>query len=326
MTYSRNPPPAHSPEENLPNSNEKLAQVKVIIAEYDIGKGWFKKSLWGRGSRTWVLDRIDLFAQQADLAQIQEIVKNATKDLLAYGIKRIWDLSFSQTQIALIKLDFLLNDGTNVEYFWRNNSSFQNPSDVPLITHLAKVNIVSEIARFYDINRFENINIKDFCFAKNTALHWAIMNNSCDSAIALLQHEEIDLAIVDRSGKNALHMSILKGREHTGSLEDKLIRLIGTGLKATINDVVKVLLDHPKILNIINLTMSDGNTPLHLACMRKDHALRKKLIVLGANPDAKNKAGKKPEDMLDMYIDAVRTYMNDHTSNTATVSRTIPTL
>jgi hypothetical protein len=120
-------------------------------------------------------------------------------------------------------------------------------------------------------------------------------------------------------------LAILKGREHAGCFLDRLCRNIGTGLN--INDVVSAFLRHSQIKLIINVPMPDGNTPLHLSFMRKDHALSQMLLKLGADPACLNARGLKPKDMHDMPIDYVTTYMYQHTCwnpnsrSTATVNR-----
>jgi ankyrin repeat protein len=311
-----------SDRENEENPESKLKKVSDIIAEYDAEKGIFKRS------RTAILDEIfklscEARSEQSALEQkgkILNLLDSAFNDFKHQGYRRLWDFSFSQTQIALIKLDFLLNNGN----FTRRHYQV-SIEDRTILILLAQTNILHQVAKYHDLSNYD-LNESQTCGYENTALHWAIMNNSCDSAITLINHEHVDLSIADLDGKNALHMAILKGREHEGSIDDKIQRKIGSGLKSKMNDVVIALLKHKNLGEIINTPMPDGNTPLHLAYMRRDMKLCKKLISLGANEKAVNAAGLLPEGMLVMSSGDVQKYLERYTDKTTTLSILKPNL
>ena len=311
-----------SDRDNEENPESKLKKVSDIIAEYDAEKGIFKRS------RTAILDEIfklacEVRGEQSALDQkgkILDLLNSAFNNFKHQGNRRMWDFSFSQTQIALIKLDFLLNNG---DFTCRHYQ--ESIEDRSIVILLAQKNILHQVAKYHDLSHFD-LNESQKCNYGNTALHWAIMNNSCDSAIILINHDGVDLCLTDRDGKNALHMAILKGREHEGSIDDQIQRKIGSGLKSKMNDVVIALLKNKNLGQIINTPMPDGNTPLHLAYMRHDAKLCKNLISLGANEKAVNAAGLLPEGMLAMSSDDVREYLQRYTDTTSTLSMFKPNL
>jgi len=299
------------------NTQSQLKKVRNIIAEYDAEKGMFKRS------RNAILDDILKLSPDEqsvlDQKRILGLLNSAFENFERQGNVRLWDYNFSQTQIALIQLDFLLNDGD----FTRRHYPIVENSNLPIL--LAQTNILHKVTKYNDLGNFD-LNEPEKHAYKNTALHWAIMNNSCDSAIALINHDRVDLNPTDVYGKNALHMAILKGREHEGNIFDIIQRNIGSGLTAKMNHVVIALLKHIKLGEIINIPMPDGNTPLHLAYMRHDTKLCKKLISLGADEKAVNAAGLVPEAMLNINSDDVRDYLQRHTDNTTTLSTFKPNL
>ncbi len=313
----------HHPE----TTQSKLQKVRQIIAEYDDAKGKLKFS-----RRTTILNTIAALLEdktnkgtsdEEKLKSISELVNNAFTTFYLQGRKRWWDNGLSQTQHALVKLDCLLNDASLIRKFVFTDEIALTEG---LLTQLAKLNMLDKVENYIDLKKLSlnnNMNHKTDSDYGNTALHWAIMNNSCDSAITLIQHPEVHLYKVDARGKNALHMAILKGREHAKNNE---FSIIVTGCKLTMNDVIKALLSHQDIKIIINAPMADGNTALHLAYMRNDDLLCRRLIELGANETIKNNQQLLPADMMNMSQKEVENYLNDNTGGMKTLSATKPSL
>lgn len=132
----------------------------------------------------------------------------------------------------------------------------------------------------------------------NTPFHWAVANTNTEMALYLLDEAKgLDVNKQDNVGKTALHLSIGKGFEH---FDDG-------GLSKTDEPPQAPVIN--RLLDQTNLTLVDetGNTPLHIALMRRDVAL----VELFLEKDIslfyiKNNKGETPLDMLRKnYVDVV---------------------
>lgn len=133
-----------------------------------------------------------------------------------------------------------------------------------------------------------------------TPLHYAAMKGNLEATQLLMQHDEaIQLPIkpdeatqlpkqrsvsyiLDKSGMSALHVAAYSG--HTNVMEellqcrpdvcDSLNFKSQTALHAAVLggqiDVIRYSLNVPKLAVLINEADEDGNTPLHLAALKKN--------------------------------------------------------
>lgn len=125
----------------------------------------------------------------------------------------------------------------------------------------------------------------------NTPIMWAIANAKNSMAIELIKFcNRTILDIPDNlTHKNVpLHLAIGKG--YTTISAD------GQPVEYSNFEVVKALVDAGANVNLAN---NDGNTPLHLAFLRRDLDMITYLIEHGANVNAANAAGETPVQQLD---------------------------
>jgi len=125
----------------------------------------------------------------------------------------------------------------------------------------------------------------------NTPLMWAIANAQHETAMALMQaggKKAPHLGKQCRRGNSALHLATAKGY--------KDINWAGQPLSCSSLDLVNQLIANGAPLNLQN---NDGNTPLHLACLRRDCSMIASLLKAGADKTIRNNADKLPEDLLD---------------------------
>jgi len=117
----------------------------------------------------------------------------------------------------------------------------------------------------------DNSDIDNKDFLGHTALHLACMNNDLDSACILINHGA-DVNMTDAFNRAPIHS------------------VCSSGFK----ECLRILLESPKIL--LELSDSDGNTPLHKACELGEKAVECILILLerGVNLNTQNKCGETP--------------------------------
>ncbi|MCF6776009.1 ankyrin repeat domain-containing protein [Thiotrichales bacterium 19X7-9] len=284
-------------------SEKYIDIINKYISIYDREKGRLKQLT---GFRSDIVDKINSLAlsNTANDQDFFDILSAAFNQFSKQGSKKIWDHSFSQSQLFLIGLDIECNNGM----FLLRIPGLPQKKD-KWLEHFARINLIYKIPEM--INVFNSsLNKQDDSY-NNTPLHWAIANNSCSSAIILIKHFETDLTISDLYGKNALHTAILKGREHLGDQGDIWSQAFASHSEKTMNDVIISLLEESRNRKFdINAQMSDGNTALHLAYLRKDMSLVKYLIeTCGADGNIKNTNGEKPIDLLNKNSNEIRIYL-----------------
>lgn len=134
----------------------------------------------------------------------------------------------------------------------------------------------------------------------NTALHWAIANSNITIAVYLAEHaEQSDINIQDSRKKTALHLAIGKGWAH-----------VNTTNKTDLPQACVILF----LVKKTNLAIQDaeGNTPLHIAVMRRDVECAKELLKNGARCDIQNNAKQTTIDMLTMDFTTLSDFINSY--------------
>lgn len=147
----------------------------------------------------------------------------------------------------------------------------------------------------------------------NTAIIWAIANARNQMAFEILQcgGPGVYLDVQDKGHYNtALHLAVGKGYKNKSAE--------GQTLTKTNLELVNELIAKGCKVDLPN---KDGNTPLHLACLRRDYGMMEDLLRAGGGSqlDTKNKQGQTPADMLKIgHADAckilnetVRVYLLD---------------
>lgn len=122
---------------------------------------------------------------------------------------------------------------------------------------------------------------------QNTALIWAIANANNRIALKLIESDNPQHLDVAGWLKNtALHLAIAKGYKDQSAHGQKL--------SVSNRELVEELLDCGADPNLKNV---NGDTPLHLAYLRRDIPMINELLSAGADPNSLNKASLKPIEM-----------------------------
>lgn len=124
----------------------------------------------------------------------------------------------------------------------------------------------------------------------NTALHWAIANASNGMAMLLINHiEQANILNLQCKRKNTpLHLAVGKGYKDKDSY--------GKSLMHSNLQLVQALLAKGANPNLQNV---NGNTPLHLACLRHDVEMIEVLLKAEAT-EIPNNEGKLPRNLLNI--------------------------
>ena len=121
----------------------------------------------------------------------------------------------------------------------------------------------------------------------NTILHWTVANAYYQNAIELIKlgiKYDLNVNLMDENEKNnALLLALKKGIRQD---------------PAAWKELVLLLIDYTKL----NKPDFEGNTPLHIACFRREEDIVKKLIQKGADPKRTNSKGQLPADLWRLEI------------------------
>lgn len=131
-------------------------------------------------------------------------------------------------------------------------------------------------------------------FFGNTPLMWAIANACNGNARSILLASDKGAAYLNLSDtlthqNTALHLAVGKG--YTTHSRDRVL------LACSNLELVNLLLEKGINPNIPN---GEGDTPLHLACARRDTSMIQALLRGGADPSLKNKAGKTAQELISL--------------------------
>lgn len=122
----------------------------------------------------------------------------------------------------------------------------------------------------------------------NTPLLWSIANANNEMALEILNYQQnINAQDSLFSQNTALHLAIAKGYQNMS--QD------GQRLKVSNLKLVKRMVELGADVNVQN---GNGNTPLHLACLRRDILMVESILAKNPNIQSLNKEGKTPLQML----------------------------
>lgn len=141
----------------------------------------------------------------------------------------------------------------------------------------------------------------------NTGLTWTIANADNTIAMSILNYfgkgVYLDVQAFRFRGNSALHLAVAKGYKDKDADGNKLdysnLQLIEALLLAQANP---------------NLQDENGNTPLHLACVRRDLPMIEILLKAGANPNIKNKSGAVAKDLINIGYESASKILKDASS------------
>ncbi|MCP5504133.1 MAG: ankyrin repeat domain-containing protein [Chlamydiales bacterium] len=121
----------------------------------------------------------------------------------------------------------------------------------------------------------------------NTPLLWAIANGLFSMADQIIRSPPLgtNFDIIGR-GNTALHLALAKG--YTNRTRD------GAPLTVSSIDLMRLLIARCNV----NAHEPGGNTPLHIACVRRDPVMIQELLRAGADRSITNSHGETPMDML----------------------------
>jgi ankyrin repeat protein len=141
----------------------------------------------------------------------------------------------------------------------------------------------------YDINPLPQ---DPFPFG-NTALHYAIANANDEAAMELIdlakKHDFLNIQC--NCGNSALHIAVAKGYKN--------ISMHNEELKHSYLDIINKLISHSCNVNLQNYERMGKNSPLHLACLRREPEMIEVLLKAGADLSLKNAKGKTAKELLD---------------------------
>jgi len=137
----------------------------------------------------------------------------------------------------------------------------------------------------------------------NTALIWAIANGNFSMAREMIRLAPLSTDFnIKGMGNTALHLAIRKG--YTTRTRD------GKPLAVSSLDLARELIDKTDP----NSRGRSGNTPLHLACIRRDRETIQLLLEKGANPTLRNDKGESAVDLLNKTYEEASHFLHDQTS------------
>ncbi|MBV8801979.1 MAG: ankyrin repeat domain-containing protein [Gammaproteobacteria bacterium] len=141
----------------------------------------------------------------------------------------------------------------------------------------------------------------------NSALTWSVANSNNTMTLYLLDNaKDLNVDIGDYQKKTALHLAIAKGWYHFTT--DKVTEMDFTAPPQA--PVIQRLIE----LTSLDLQDNTGNTPLHIAMLRRDHAVVEELLRKGASLEIKNTHGHTPLDLLrsNFTFESVNEYLNNY--------------
>lgn len=139
----------------------------------------------------------------------------------------------------------------------------------------------------------------------NTALHWAVANTHSRMALKLLEHTpRINVNILDdEQKKTALHLAVAKGWDH---FDDDNFSPEELPQAAIIKELAKKA--------DLNIQDANGNTPLHIAVMRRDVECIRLFLNSGAHQDIRNQMEQTPLELLNMDFHEVQDFIHKYAS------------
>lgn len=156
--------------------------------------------------------------------------------------------------------------------------------------HLAKYSKYLEVLKLA-LSQDLNYALQDFF--GNTPLMWAIANANNGAALMIIKNADSGALNVQCKQQNtALHLAVGKG--YTTHSRD------GAQLPCSNLQLIDIMI----LKNVnVNLRNKEGNTPLHLACLRRDQGMIEALLKAGADVEMRNSAGQTPLDCLSVGYD-----------------------
>lgn len=141
---------------------------------------------------------------------------------------------------------------------------------------------------------------------ENTPIIWAIANANNAIANEMIQRgpkkksgEEFWLDLQCNRGNSPLHLAVGKGYKEISR----------DGQKLTVSNYALVEAMLKKGANP-NLANAKGNTPLHLACTRRDAPMIALLLSYGALPNIGNREGRTPGELLHLSFEEAHALLN----------------
>lgn len=165
------------------------------------------------------------------------------------------------------------------------NQPFNQPIGGTLLHYMAKIDHLAPRTRLY-LRYNVDLTIQDAW--GNTALIWAIANANNETAMDIIQKGRgAHLDLQSQEGNTALHLAVAKGyKKHSRD---------GQILKYSNLELIEALVAHHCNVNLLN---KQENSPLHLACLRRDAGMIQCLLKAGANKNFINRDIKRAEELL----------------------------
>jgi ankyrin repeat protein len=186
----------------------------------------------------------------------------------------------------------LLEEGNKHNFLDKRLSPIKSALQSTLLQVLAAKRNAIAIFRLllkYNINP----SLQQATFFKNTALHIAIAGANDEAAMELIDLAKTHdfLNIQCKHGNSALHIAVAKGYKN--------ISRDNEALKHSYLEIAKNLILHSCDVNLQNCDRMGKNSPLHLACLRREPEMIEVLLKAGADLSLKTAEGKTAKELLD---------------------------
>lgn len=285
----------------MPTLEEAKQTIQLILKRYDDEKGFRRKHSLFRTAYSPVMQALyDWHERSSDLRELRLLIQQQYEayfeiENLVYG-KRYphgVDLSFR----CLAECDNTLFDGDICYQMLKDDIEkvCEDYYDKNLLSLFSKLgllhNLPDKFLERLQTTRFFETKHTD---TSNTPVVWAIVNGGFETAKVLIQMAPLDALMIRDAwgGKGVLTLLVAKGSAYKP--EGKLINIE----MGTLKEVFDVLMSRDGLNgDILNQTDNFGNTPLHIAFLRRDRHMIESLMKNGANMTLRNHEGLTPIEL-----------------------------
>lgn len=285
----------------MPTLEEARQTIQLILKRYNDEKGFRRKHALFRSSYSPVMQALyDWHERSRDLRELRLILQQQYEAYfengnLVYG-KRYphgVDLSF----ICLAECDSTIFDGDICYQMLKDDieRDCKDPFDKNRLSVFFKKGLLHCLADKF-LERLQGTRFFETKHAdrSNTPVVWAIANGGFETAKVLIKIAPLDALMIKDAwgGKGVLTLLVAKGSAYKP--DDKLVNI----KEKTVQGVFDQFISRDDLnSDILNQTDNFGNTPLHIAFLRRDRHMIESLIKNGADMTLRNHEGLTPIEL-----------------------------